>query len=199
MKRALVVALLLVTACGVPTDPAPRALDPEAAPFGVLGEPTTAPEGEGRVALYFVRGDRVVLQPRPVERSTSIRQLLDLLLEGPTPEQVAAGTRSAIPTDLRIEGVDVSGRGVAVVTLAVGDSQLGTSPLGFAQIVATLTAPGRARSVRFRLDGEDLPVPRGDGSLTSDPLDRSDYADLLLLQTASPAAPSPAAVSPAPG
>lgn len=190
MRRALV-ALLLVTACGVPTDPSPRALDPGAAPFGVLGEPTTAPEGDGRVALYFVRGDRVVLQPRPVERSTTIRQLLDLLLEGPTPEQVAAGTRSEIPPDVGVEDVEVSGRDVAVVTLAVGDNQVGTSPLGFAQIVATLTAPGRARSVRFRLDGEDLPVPRGDGSLTSDPLDRSDYADLLLLQTASPA-PSPA-------
>ena len=187
MKRALV-ALLLVTACGVPTDPSPRALDPEAAPFGVLGEPTTAPEGDGRVALYFVRGDRVVLQPRPVERSTTIRQLLDLLLEGPTPEQVAAGTRSEIPPDVRVEDVEVSGRDVAVVTLAVGDNQVGTSPLGFAQIVATLTAPGRARSVRFRLDGEDLPVPRGDGSLTSDPLDRSDYADLLLLQTPGPSA-----------
>lgn len=192
MKRALV-ALLLVTACGVPTDPSPRALDPEAAPFGVLGEPTTAPEGDGRVALYFVRGDRVVLQPRPVERSTTIHQLLDLLLEGPTPEQVAAGTRSAIPIDLRVESVEVSAGGVAVVTLVADDDQVGTSPLGFAQIVATLTAPGRARSVRFRLDGEDLPVPRGDGSLTSDPLDRSDYSDLLLLQTPGPSStPSPA-------
>lgn len=192
MRRALLVLLLLVTACGVPTDPSPRALDPEAAPFGVLGEPTAAPAGDGRVALYFVRGDRVVLQPRPVERSTTIRQLLEMLLEGPTPEQVAAGTRSAIPTDLRVEDVEVSGSGVAVVTLEVGDSQVGTPPLGFAQIVATLTAPGRARSVRFRLDGADLPVPRGDGSLTSDPLDRSDYADLLLLQTAAPSAtPSP--------
>ena len=195
MKRALL-ALLLVTACGVPTDPSPRALDPEAAPFGVLAEATTAPEGEGRVALYFVRGDRVVLQPRPVERSTTIPQLLDLLLEGPTPEQVAAGTRSAIPTDLDLEQVEVTARGVAVVTLAVDDNQVGTSPLGFAQIVATLTAPGRARSVRFRRDGEDLPVPRGDGSLTSDPLDRTDYADLLLLQTASPA---PGSATPSPG
>lgn len=184
MKR-LLVALLLVTACGVPTDDAPRALDPEAAPFGVLGEPTANPEGDGRVALYFVRGDRVVLQPRPVESSTSIRGLLDLLLEGPTPEQVAAGTRSAIPTDLRVESVEVTGRGVAVVTLEVGDSEVGTPPLGFAQIVATLTAPGRARSVRFRLDGEDLPVPRGDGSLTSDPLQRSDYDELLLLSSPS--------------
>ena len=198
MRRAaaLVLAVAVLSGCGVPTDPSPRALDPEAAPFGVLGEPTTAPEGEGRVALYFVRGDRVVLQPRPVERSTTIRQLLELLLEGPTPDQVAAGTRSAIPTDLRVEDVEVSARGVAVVTLAAGDdNQVGTPPLGFAQIVATLTAPGRARSVRFRLDGEDLPVPRGDGSLTSDPLDRSDYAELLLLQTATPASPTP---SPAP-
>jgi hypothetical protein len=149
------------------------------------------------VALYFVRGDLVVLQPRPVERSLRIDEVLELLLDGPTPEQVAAGTRSAIPTALGVEDVEVGPRGFAVVTLAPGDTQVSTPPLGFAQIVATLTAPGRARGVRFRLDGEDLPVPRGDGSLTDVPLTREDYADLLLLQSASPA-PGSAEASPAP-
>ena len=194
MRRLLAGGLLLLVAgCGVPLDEEPRALDPADAPFGVLEQPTPDAQGDGRVALYFVRGEEVVLQPRAVERSTSIEELLDLLLAGPTPEQVAAGTSSAIPTGLEVEDVEVGSNGVAVVTLAGDDQQLGTSPLGFAQIVATLTAPGRAEAVRFRLDGQDLQVPRGDGSLTSDPVDRSDYADILNLQQAPTAAPSPTA------
>lgn len=199
MRRGMltvVTGAVLLTGCGIPQDDAPRALDPDAAPFRLFESAPAAPEGDGRVALYFVRDDQVVLQTRPVEESTDIRSLLDLLLEGPTPEQVAEGTRSAIPTSLKVVDVQVGPRGVAVVTLDGGDTQVGTSPLGFAQIVATLTAPGRAKAVRFRLDGEDLPVPRGDGSLTSDPLDRDDYAELLRLPTA---APSPSGAPPSPG
>lgn len=193
---AVLLAALLV-GCGVPTDEQPRALDPAHAPGRVLETAPPDPAGEGRIALYFVRGDpeRVVLQPRAVERSPSLRGLLDLLLEGPTQEQVAAGTRSAIPTTLQVEQVDLGPGGVVVVTLGGDEVQVGTSLLGFAQIVATLTAPGRAEAVRFRLDGADLKVPRGDGSLTDAPLNRADYRELLLLrppQTAGGgAAPSP--------
>ena len=186
MRRLVAVLLVaLLAACGVPQDDEPRALDPREAPFRVFDDAAPAPEGDGRVALYFVRNDLVVLQTRPVERSTSIRELVDLLLEGPTPEQVAAGTRSALPTTFTVEEVEVVG-GVAVVTLGGGSSQVGASPLGFAQVVATLTAPGRADGVRFRLEGQDLPVPRGDGLLTTEPLDREDYAELLA-PAASPA------------
>ena len=185
MRRALVVvvAALLLTGCGVPTDEQPRALDPGQAPFRIFAEPAPAPEGDGRVALYFVRNDQVVLQPRPVERSTGIRELLDLLLDGPTPEQVAAGTRTALPTTLSVEDVTVGPNGVAVVTLG---GEVDAPALGFAQIVATLTAPGRARAVRFRSNGTDLQVPRGDGLLTSQPLDRDDYRNLLSLPSPGP-------------
>lgn len=187
-RLAAVLLVALLAGCGVPQDDAPRALDPREAPFRVFEDAAPPPEGDGRVALYFVRSDLVVLQTRAVERSTGIRELVDLLLEGPTPEQVAAGTRSALPTTFTVEDVVVEA-GIAVVTLGGGSSQVGASPLGFAQVVATLTAPGRARGVRFRLEGEDLPVPRGDGSLTTEPLDRRDYAELLA-PVASPA-PSP--------
>lgn len=196
MRRALLVCVLLVaTGCGVPTDDEPRALNPNEAPFQIFDSAAPSPEGEGRVALYFVRGDLVVLQPRAVERSTTIREVLDLLLDGPTREQVAAGTSSSIPAGLTVEDLEVSPTGVAVVTLDGGDDTPSISARAFAQIVATLTAPGRARAVRFRLDGEDLPVPRGDGSVTTEPVDREDYADLLLLQGSSP---TPASASPAP-
>lgn len=186
MRRALLLAgVLLLSGCGVPTDDRPRALDPAQAPFRIFADPAPAPEGDGRVALYFVRNDQVVLQPRPVERSTGIRELLDLLLDGPTPDQVAAGTRTALPTTLSVEDVSVGPNGVAVVTL--GGEAVDAPALGFAQIVATLTAPGRARAVRFRSDGTDLQVPRGDGLLTSEPLDRDDYANLINLPSPGPA------------
>ncbi len=199
MRRApaLLVALLL-TGCGVPTDSEPRALDPAEAPFQVFSSTAPpAPSGDGRVALYFVRDDRVVLQTRAVERSTDVDALMELLLEGPTPQQVEAGIRSALPTTFSVEDVEVGRNGVAVVTLGGESTQISTSPLGFAQVVATLTAPGRAEAVRFRLDGEDLPVPRGDTSLTEEPVDRSDYAELLVLASPTPV-PVPSS-SPAPG
>ncbi len=201
MRTAVVVLLALFLAgCGVPTDAEPRALDAAEAPFQVFSSTAPpVPSGDGRVALYFVRDDRLVLQTRAVERSTGVQALVDLLLEGPTPQQVEAGIRSALPTTFAIEGVEVGRNGVAVVTLGGESTQISTSPLGFAQVVATLTAPGRARAVRFRLDGEDLPVPRGDTSLTEEPVDRSDYAELLATPAPSlppvPAAPG----SPAPG
>lgn len=196
---ALLLALAL-TGCGVPTDEEPRALDAAEAPFQVFSSTAPpAPSGEGRVALYFVRDDRVVLQTRAVERATDVDELVDLLLDGPTPQQVEAGIRSALPTTFSVEDVEVGRNDVAVVTLGGESTQISTSPLGFAQVVATLTTPGRARAVRFRLDGEDLPVPRGDTSLTEEPVDRDDYAELLEPGTPTPT-PSPVPPSsPAPG
>jgi len=198
VRAAVVVLLALVlTGCGVPTDAEPRTLDAAEAPFQVFSSTAPpAPSGDGRVALYFVRDDRLVLQTRAVERSTGVEALVDLLLEGPTPQQVEAGIRSALPTTFAVESVEVGRNGVAVVTLGGESTQISTSPLGFAQVVATLTAPGRARAVRFRLDGEDLPVPRGDTSLAEEPVDRSDYAELLALGTP---APSPPPVTEPPG
>lgn len=191
LLAAALAAVAVLTGCGVPNDAEPRALDASTAPFRFYEEPEAAAQGPGQVALYFVRGDRVVLQRRPVEESTSIDEALALLLAGPTPQEVEEGTRTALPPGLAVEQLSVGRNGVAVVSLD-GTTQIGTSPLAFAQIVATLTAPGRACTVRFRVDGEDVPALRGDGTPTTAPVARDDYQDLLMLQDGSPsAAPSP--------
>jgi spore germination protein GerM len=170
----------LLTGCGVPQDDEPRALDPSLAPFDVFQQQeTSAPTGDDQAALYFVRDDRVVRQTRRVEAPADLTAVLELLLEGPTPGQVEDGIRSALPSTFTVEGVELGSNGVAVVTLGGSSTQISTSPLAFAQVVATLTAPGRAQAVRFRLDGQDLPVPRGDASVTEAPVDRRDYAELL--------------------
>lgn len=183
---AALVALLL-TACGVPHDDAPRALKPGEVLY-VSPRPSAVadPAGDGRVALYFVRGDDVVLATRRVERSTPTPELVELLLAGPTPQEREQGLISVIPSTVTVEDVSTVGS-TAVVTLGGPDSEvLRLQPLAYAQIVATLT-PHRASGVRFRLGDTDLRVPRGDGSLTDAPLSREDYEGLL----AGPVAASP--------
>ena len=189
MRRlAAGLAVLLLTACGVPQDDAPRAVQ---APFGVPSA-TAAPDGvgPGRVALYFVRDGEVVLTTRPVRASTPTPDLLDLLFAGTSADERDAGLVSFIPANLTLEEFAVQG-GTAVLTLGGPDEEVQRiPPLAYAQIVATLT-PHRAQGVRFRLDDADLPVPRSDGSLTDAPLGREDYADLIAAPAS--AAPTPSA------
>ena len=186
----LLVAVVLATAsCGVPRDERPRALTAAEVPL-VSRTPTPAPDeaGEDRVQLYFVRDGQVVPTSRGVDGPTTLSQLVELLLGGTSQEERDAGLLSVIPSTLTVEDVRVQGR-TAVLTLDGPDSEVQrTQPLAYAQIVATLT-PGRVDGVRFRLDGRDLDVPQGDGSLSDGPVSRDDYASLL--------APPPAAATPA--
>ncbi|MEX2288725.1 MAG: GerMN domain-containing protein [Mycobacteriales bacterium] len=186
-----VVALaLLLAGCGVSEDEGPRALDPAAAPFNFYrSQEPEPPRGDGLVPLYFVRDGQVVFTTRAVERRPSIDELLALLLEGPTQEQIAEGTGTRLPGSFTVEDVEVGPSGTAVVTLGETATQNTTPPLGYAQIVTTLTAPGRARAVRFRADGVDLQVPRGDGLLSFGPFTRKDYEELLALPPPAPPAP----------
>lgn len=177
----LLVALAVgVTGCGVPQDRAPRALNPGAPAFAApSGTPMAEPDGPGRVALYFIRDGKVVLTTRAVRRSTPVPALLTLLLAGPTPTERKAGLGTALPTSVSVEDVTVEA-GTAIVSLGGPAEQVSNAgTLAFAQIVATLT-PGRVDGVRFRRDNQDLDVPRGDGLLSSRPLDRNDYAGLLV-------------------
>lgn len=182
---------LSMTACGIPNDDEPRALSPQDVPFASPGTSAVAdPDGEGRVALYFVRDDRVVLTTRRVERSMPTHELVELLFAGPAREERASGLISVIPSTLSVDDVAIDD-GTAVITLTGPDSEIRRlQPLAYAQIVATLT-PNRVTGVRFRRGGAFLQVPRADGSLTDAPLTRGSYAQLL----APPAerAPGPAA------
>lgn len=180
--RAVVAGLLaalLLPGCGVPQDDAPRALEPREVPFASpTDSPVAEPAGDREVALGFVREGSVVLSSRTVEDPRTPEEVLELLFAGPSPDEFADGLSSLLPSTVGVQDVEVTG-GTAVVTLGGPDSEvLRLQPLAYAQIVATLT-PGRASGVRFRLDDTDLRVPRGDGSLTDQPLARRDYADLL--------------------
>ena len=188
----VLLAVLLLPACGVPQDDRPRALEPREVPFA---SPTESPPaesvGDRQVDLGFVRDEAVVLSTRTVEDPRTTEEVLELLFAGPSPDENASGLSSFLPSTVTVEEVEVAD-GTAVVTLDGPDDSevLRLQPLAYAQIVATLT-PGRATGVRFRLDGTDLRVPREDGSLTDQPLSRRDYASLLA--PSAPVAPTPSA------
>ncbi len=52
--------------------------------------------------------------------------------------------------------------------------------LALAQVVTTLAGLPEVTAVRFVRDGQDLPVPRGDGAIVPGPLTAADYRDLLV-------------------
>jgi hypothetical protein len=210
--RALAAAVLVAlaaTACGVPQDAEPRALDSETAPFSLPGDTSrtpddpAAPTGREQVDLFFVRDGAVVLTSRPVRRTTPVpvEVLLELLLAGPTESELADGLTSVIPSSLTVEDVAIEGR-TAVVSLGGPEDQVRSAQaLAFAQIVTTLTTGEGVDGVRFRLGDSDLKVPRGDGSLTERALTSRDYAEVTAGATPAvspPATSSLTEVGPAP-
>ena len=72
-------------------------------------------------------------------------------------------------------------RGVAQVDLAAEFAELGSDRqlLAIAQLVLTLTSRPGVGQVAFTLDTAPIDVPRADGTITSDPVTRADYASML--------------------
>jgi hypothetical protein len=199
-RLAAGLVLLLVAGCGVPQDEAPRALDRAEAPFRVFeSEAAPTPTGDLAAELWLVRGDRPEAVLRQVPRPGSPQQVLGQLFSGPTEQESAAGLTTAIPTAFELEDVTVDD-GIAVVTLAgLGDQVRTDNNVAYAQIVATLDARPEIDGVRFRTDDGDLPVPRGDGSLTDAPVNRRSYGELLGQPVATtPVPPAPVPSAPAP-
>lgn len=181
---ALLALALGVAACGVPEDDEPRALSERGVPFGLLSPATTQTtspiaQPAASAVVYLVRENRLLPVQRQVRVPVSAGRLLDALLEGPTQDEAAAGFRTAISSEARVRDVTAAA-GVVTIELSrefvevSGQDQI----LALAQIVFTATETDAAGAVRFRLDGEPVEVPRADGTLTSAPLTRADYAAL---------------------
>lgn len=180
---AAVAAAVLLASCGIPQDDDPRTLPEGDVPFELLAPATTTtttmPAPLARVQVFLVRGDRLVAVGRGVTGPATVARVVDALLTGPTAAESRLGLRSAISNETKLLGVDASGEVVTVdlsneFTEVGGQEQL----LALAQIVYTLTDLPSISGVRFRLAGQPVEVPRGDGTLTSGALTRSDYASL---------------------
>jgi hypothetical protein len=176
-------AVLLGAACGAGPEEDARTWDDESVPFGLLDAdvppllpPATAADRE-QVSLCFVEDDRLVAVAATLDPPIGVDDVVDALRQPPAD---ARSLRTAVGPPLVIDQVRLQA-GVAevdlpqAVTELAGDEQL----LVVAQLVCTLTSRPGIGTVSFTLAGSPIDVPRGDGSLTSAPVSRDDYAPLL--------------------
>lgn len=183
MNRRYLLAVGLVallSGCGIPTDDAPRAVQPPRGPFPTPAPAVTAPVGPATETLCLVRENRIVPVLRRVDRVPTIEDHLRHLLAGPTEAERDTDLTSALPGAVNAAGATVTGTQARVAVDEPGDDA-GRSDevLAFGQIVCTLTSREDVTSVSFLRDGRPLGVPRADGSLSEQPLSRTDYAPLI--------------------
>ncbi|MCP3423170.1 GerMN domain-containing protein [Nocardioides pinisoli] len=175
VAAALLAATVLLTAgCGVPLQDDPALLQQSPAP----PVPTSAPSGMNAVRVYLIRDGRL----EPVTRTsdnTSARSLVELLIEGPTAAEEAAGATTAVaPGEFQVDqapswrspGVSVTINVPVQFTQIDGDLQL----LATAQLVWTATELRPRGLVRMTFNGEPIELPT-DRGLTSGAVRRSDF------------------------
>jgi hypothetical protein len=181
MRRlVLLAALTLLAGCGgaddddaaspggstaTPTTPAPTtATDPEPAP------------AQSRVAVYFVRDEKLGVGARQAEGQAVARAAVEALLEGPSDEERGAGLTTEIPEGTELLDLAVAD-GTATVDLSGAFDDGGGSAsmqARVAQVVATLTQFPTVERVAFRLDGEAVEAIGGEGVAVDPPLGRED-------------------------
>jgi spore germination protein GerM len=181
-------AVLALGGCAISAEDRATAVPDQDVPFGLLDPGATAPAGSqpavdvARIDVYLVARDsrRLVPVPREAVGDRSLATVIRTLAEGPTPAEADTGLGTALPSGEVITRVGAAG-GTATVDLGAAFEQLtGRNQLvAIAQIVATATGqPGIGR-VAFTVEGTPILVPRGDGTLTGNPVSRDAYPLLI--------------------
>jgi hypothetical protein len=162
-----VLAMALVTGCGIRPDAAPRDIPIEdrslpASPISAAG----ASGGDARIYLLTPTEPR---QVRSVTRSTGTRDdLLAALVAGPTDGELSLPLSSALPAELEVLSTRSVGS-VLYVDLSSAIAELSGSglTLAVAQIVFTATDIAGVDAVQLTVDGQRFPWPRPDGATTT--------------------------------
>ncbi|MGC1513054.1 MAG: GerMN domain-containing protein [Acidimicrobiales bacterium] len=181
----LLVASLFAGACSVQGQGRAQVRDDDAVPFGLLDQdvppllpPVTAAVTE-TVSLCFVDVDgAVVAVDAALDPPIDLPDVVEALAE--PPGSAAGSLRTAVGEPPLVRDVRLVA-GVARVDLLPAITELGGDEqlLAVAQLVCTLTGRPGVGLVSFTLVGSPVDVPRGDGSLTSGPVSRDDYANLV--------------------
>ena len=187
---AALVALLVLAACGIGAEARPQRLPPSSG--GAAPATPPSPPAGRQVTVYLVdTGGRLRGVAVGGAAGPRVSSALESLLQVGTTLTAPPGLRSLVPRGTTLGRVVVYPADILVdlgpqfLSLAGQDQVLAT-----AQVVFTATDTRRESRVRVSVDGRDIPVPAGDGSLRSGGVRRVDYPGLE-------AAPKPSAsVSP---
>ena len=190
IRTALIAAALpiVLAACGIQTDSAPREL-PEAERSLAIAGSSTGTDASGADRIYLVApGEERLL--RSVPRDAALREdLINILLLGPNDDEIEAQFSSFIPPDTKLLSARSNGQ-ILVLDLTSEISELTGQGLtqALAQIVYTATEIEGIEAVQLKVNGEDVAWPRPNGDTTTDPLRIYDYPGFV--QTAQPAYPA---------
>lgn len=205
-RRALstgVVAMLLAAGCGVGAESDAHVFRGDEVPSGILdrslvpattvGGTTTTIAPLTQYRLFFVRAGALFEVSRTSAGVPSPSATIDALVQGPTTVEAAGGFRSALGTANVVASVRTNGA-LAQVDLArsFADIPRGDQTLAIGQLTLTLTDRTDILRVQFTMANVTIDVPKGNGSLTHEPVGADDFRELLRLPATSsgPTGPS---------
>jgi len=183
----VVICGLVLAACGIPDSSAPEPIPPGRVKFDLLTPstsepPTTLPVTTAAATVYLIGPSRLVPVTRTVAAPVRLGTVLAALVQGPTEAEVASGLMSSVGQQARVLNSQTT-NGIALINLDEAFLQLGLQAQirALAQLVYTATSIPDVIAVQVSLNNNRGDVPRGDGTLTSEPVRRDDYATLAPL------------------
>jgi Sporulation and spore germination len=212
-RRRTVVALALgvgAVACGLGTQQEASVFRADQVPPGILdrtltpsttsGAPTTTIAPLVAYRIFLVRAGAIVEVLRASNTSTTPAGAIDVLGQGPTTAESLAGFRSALGSANVVASVRTNGA-LASVDLARSFAEIARQDqiLAIGQITLTLTDRPDVLRVVFTMANVTIDVPKGNGSLTHEPVGADDFRELLRLPSSTPTTTTTVAASGASG
>jgi spore germination protein GerM len=183
MSRRLVLLILATmlpaTACAYGAEEQSRTI-PENRQQDLVERSATAASGTGIGRVYLQRSDATGRSTLvAVQRDIGDDPLgaVEALLEGPTADEQEAGLRSAVPRGTSLNSLRFVSTDTVRVDVSDGIFEATGDDLvsSLAQLVLTLCEISGVRRVVLVVDGVARDWPRGDGTLTDEPLTEFDY------------------------
>jgi hypothetical protein len=188
VRAILLVATVLLAACGIQSDASPRDVpDNERSLVNLAGSSGSAASGADRIYLAGPGDDRAL---RSVTRdAASPQDLIRILLLGPNDDEIAAQYSTFIPPNAELNSATTQGE-FLLVDLNDAITELTPQSLmqAIAQIVYTANELDGIEAVKLTVDNERLSWPTPNGDTTTAPLRIYDYPNFE--QTAQPAYPA---------
>ncbi|MCU1497119.1 MAG: Spore germination protein-like protein [Acidimicrobiales bacterium] len=165
LTAAAIAALVLsaaATACGVPLDGTPRAIERSTTTTATTLGPSNDPAAK-TVSLYFLVDDHLVVDLFPVDREPNLQTAIGLVLSMTKP---TAPLTNRIPTGTTLLGVEVDGSQANIdLSEEMNDISGLTQKEAYAQIVFTALQFPQIKSVSFSIAGKPVDAPTDNSNL----------------------------------
>ena len=191
----VVLASLVLSACGVPISGAPSALPKSQVPNDLLSPvvppstSTTSPAGVSETIYLVNPKQQIVSAQRFVPVPARLTAVLDALLAGPIAQETTQGYTSALTPGIEVLSLVSGPVNVTIDFNSTFGEILGQQQqlLAVAQVVDTVgtytATPSGVKGVYFEIEGNPTNVPIATGAEVSGPVNSTQYASLSAPST----------------